>query len=213
MRRGINRPQIEALLREAVIRLTGFPSDNVFFSEHAVDTAACSRPCVSMTLMPYETQQKNGTTEWLPSLELWYLEITSDVDGTYSATIDGTTFSFVALANTIAEIRDGLLAEIVGGADPDYIATSGGVATIIIDSETPGRMLIVSGSAGVSASLMRSNALKLSSRPTELRLRIECVGFFESPATTEMTGVDIAERLQVSLLDVDETLELRDANA
>lgn len=212
MRRGIDRPTIETTLRDAVIRLTGFDPDHVFFSEHAVDTAACPRPCVSMSVMPYETLQKNGTIEWLPSLELWYLEITSAADGTYSATIDGSTFSFPAVAQTITQIRDGLLAAIILGADADYSATAGGAATIVVESNVAGRRLIVSGSTGVTPSLLRGDALKLVSRATELRLRIECVGVYDNPMTADLTGVDIAERLGVALLDVDETLEMRDAN-
>jgi hypothetical protein len=212
MRRGLDRPTIETTLREAVIRITGFDPNHVFFSEHAVDTAACPRPCVSMSVMPYETLQKNGTISWIPSLELWYLQVTSAADGTYSATIDGATFSFPAVAQTITQIRNGLLAAIVLGADADYTATAGGAATIVVESNVAGRRLIVSTGTGVSPSLLRGDSLKLVSRATEPRLRIECVGSYANPMTVDLTGVDIAERLALALLDVDETAEMRNAN-
>lgn len=211
MRRGINRPEIETLLCAAVMRLTGFTSDRVFFSEYAVDTAGCPRPCVSMRLMPYETEQIHGTVSRLPSLEYWRLVVTSSADGPKTATIDGVVYPFTALGNSAPEIRDGLLASINLGAHPHFTAISAGTASIDVESQDLGRMLAISVSAGLTAARLRADMLKTVSRATELRLEIECVGTRASPPDVALTGVDIAERLQYALLDVDETYELRDA--
>jgi hypothetical protein len=118
----------------------------------------------------------------------------------------------VAVGQTIEQIRDGLLAAIVSGGDADYTASAGGDATVVVDSNVAGRRLVVSSSAGVSASLIRGDALKVASRATELRLRIECVGSYGDPMTVDLTGVDIAERLALALIDVDETAEMRAEN-
>ena len=210
-RRGINRPEIESLLRSEVIRLTGFPPDNVFFSEHAADTTACPRPCVSMTLMPYETMQRTGDVYRFPSLEFWRAAIESSADGTYSLTIDGATYSHNAVGQTPAQIRYSLLAVVNGGAHPNFTAVSAGTASIDIESQSPGRRLAVSASVGLGVAYLRSDVVKVVKRSVELRLEIECVGVYGNPPDVAFTGVDIAERLMHALLDEEETAAMRRA--
>jgi hypothetical protein len=211
MRRGINRPDIETLLNEAVVRLTGLPEDRVFFSEYADDTVAPLRPCVTMTLMPYETEQKQGTVFYTPSLELWRLEITSSVDGDYAVTVDGVEYVYAAVDEDMSDIRDGLAAAIAAGADADYTSVAAATRSIDITSDVPGKRLVVIGGPGVSASLLRSDVLKTVSRAVELRLEIQCVGEYASPSDVSLTGADIAERLKYALLDPDETAAMRAA--
>lgn len=212
MRRGINRPDIEATLREAVIRLTGFAPDSVFFSEHAVDTAACPRPCVSMTILPYETQRRSGTQSRQPGLELTRLVISSSADGTYAIDIDGVTYSHAAVGETATQIRDALLGVINAGAHPNFTATGLATATIDLASQVPGyRLRVENASAGVTTFALRGNIVKIVSSQALLRVELSCVGSFANPLGVEMTGVDIAERLGLALLDNDDTTAMRDA--
>lgn len=211
MRRGINRPDIEVLLNEAVVRLTGLPEANVFFGEYATDTTAPIRPCVSMTLMPFETEQKHGTVFYVPSLELWRFQVNDDADGDYSVVIDDVTYTYSASGDTMTQIRDGLLAIIVAGLDPDYTAVAAATRTIDVQSTVPGKILACSAVPGIYADRLQADVLKCVSRAVELRLEIQCVGEYDNPIDVALTGVDIAERLQYALLDVDETRELRAA--
>lgn len=48
----------------------------------------------------------------------WRLTITGSSDGTYTVTINATPFPVVAVAQTVAQIRDALVAAINGGAEP-----------------------------------------------------------------------------------------------
>jgi hypothetical protein len=213
MRRGVNRPEIEALLREAVIRLTGIASDNVFFSEHAVDTVAPVRPCVSMTLMPYETLQRPGHEFRVLSLEHWRLEITEANDADYEIDIDGTTYSTTAVGLTATEIRDALLAEINSGPHPTFAATGPASISIDIKSLVAGyRLRVENPSIDISVSQLRGNVLKQVVADVSLRLEVECVGSFTSSMAAELTGVDIAERLANALRDIDDTAAMRAAN-
>lgn len=212
IRRGIERPEIEALMREAVIRLTGFPSDRVFFSEHAVDTAACPRPCVSMTLMPYDVLQRPGQEFRLGGLEHWRLIVDDDADADYTVEIDGVTYSHTAAGQTATEIRDSLLTAINLGSHPTFDATGPATISIDVKSLEMSRRLVVLATPNMIVQQLRGNILKLVVADVSLRLRIECVGLFGSPMTADLTGVDIAERLANALRDIDDTAALRDAN-
>ena len=121
---GIRREEIETMLRAHVVRLTGLPENNVFFSEYAVDTAACPRPCVSMSLEPTGVQQREAAIFNVDSLELWRIVVTASADGPHSVSIDGVVYTHNAVGQTSTQIRDSLLAAINAGAHPDFVATT-----------------------------------------------------------------------------------------
>lgn len=72
----------------------------------------------------------------------WEVYVTDDADDTYTVTVAGVAYDFVAVAETIESIRDGLLAAMVAGAG---VFASVGVNTnaIMISGVVPGFSLNV----------------------------------------------------------------------
>lgn len=75
-------------------------------------------------------------------------------DGTYAITIDGITVSFVAVAQTQAQVRDGLIAAIEANAilGPRIVAVSGGGGIVQMTAAFAGRPFTVSATLDGSAS-------------------------------------------------------------
>jgi len=209
---GIRREEIETMLRAHVIRLTGLPANNVFFSEYAVDTAACPRPCVSMTLEPTGVQQREAAIFNVDSLELWRIVVTASADGPYSVSIDGVVYTHNAVGQTSTQIRNSLLSAINAGAHPDFVATTAASISIDIRSQVPGLHLLVEAiTTNVDALMLQGNGLEITMGFVSLPLLIDCVGAYSNPPTVRSTGVDISERLMYALINQRETEDMREA--
>jgi hypothetical protein len=77
------------------------------------------------------------------------LTVTQATDGSYTVTIDGTEFEFVASGNTEGEIRDGLVAAINGGSVPVTAAASS-TAALTLTADVAGNAFTSVLSAGIS---------------------------------------------------------------
>lgn len=82
--------------------------------------------------------------------------VTANTDGSYSITLNGVEFEFVASGNTITEIRDGLLAAINGGSEP---VTAASVSTnqLTLTADVAGNSFTSVLSAGISKVLTTAN--------------------------------------------------------
>lgn len=201
---GINRPEIETLMREAVARLLALPAASAFIIDDAADTVSLAPPFASIRILPPANVTSAASERWQKSLEYWRLTVVSVADGTYDVALDGSTFSFAASGMTTTQIRDGLLATMPSTAN--YTTAAAGPASIDIASLTPGRRLVVESSDVVVTQQLRGSLLKVSSAAVELTAEVVCFGV---PRSSTWDGKAMAEQLQAGLNDPDETSELR----
>lgn len=208
MRIAIDRPQLESLLIEACSRLLGLPVEKVFINDFASDTAAPERPFVSLRIGPAQLESQRGTVQYQPGIESWRFQVMNATDGPFSVTVDGVSHTHVAASQTITQIRNSLAALLVGA---NYTTTPAGDASIDIESnQLQYRLLPTANTANISRTKLRGNTIKITTRTTELMLEARCVGYYSDTPDASNSGVDMAERLMVSLYDVDETAALRD---
>lgn len=206
MRIAVDRPTIEMHVREATSRLLGLPVDKVFINDFASDTAAPVRPYVSLQIAPSASDTRQGTVQYESGLEMWYFEIQSSADGPYTITIDSDIYTHNAVSQTATQIRDALVALI---SSPDYTAVAAATVTIEVSSEVLRKRLLPVAGAGIALIRVRGNVVKVTTRTVELILQARCVGYYSDTPTATNSGVDMAERLLVSLLDPDETYAMR----
>lgn len=94
-------------------------------------------------------------------------------------------------------------------SSPDYIAVAAATVTIQVTSQVLRKRLFPVAGAGIALIPVRGNIIKVTTRTTELMLQARCVGYYSDTPTATNSGVDMAERLLVSLLDPDETEAMR----
>lgn len=206
MRIAVDRPTIETHVREATARLLGLSVDKVFINDFASDTAAPERPYVSLQIAPSSIDAQQGTVQYEDGLEVWYFEIQSSANGDYTIEIDGDVYTHNAVGQTATQIRNSLVALI---SSPDYIAVAAATVTIQVTSQVLRKRLFPVAGAGIALIRVRGNIIKVTTRTTELMLQARCVGYYSDTPTATNSGVDMAERLLVSLLDPDETEAMR----
>jgi hypothetical protein len=200
---GINRPEIETHLREAVARILSLPSASVFVIDDAADTTSLLPPFASIRILPPNRITADVSDRWAKSLEYWRLTVASSADGTYSATILGNSFGYVASGNTATQIRNGLLAAMPSTAD--YTTVAAGTTSIDIASLVPGARLVVE-STSVTVTQYRRSLIKVTSASVEMPVEVVCFGV---PRSAVWDGKTMAEVLQAGLLDADATPEMR----
>jgi len=104
----------------------GFSSGNALFDSVQTHFTQAQVPVRCIIARRQDTQAQVNT----------YL-VTGATDGTYTVTIGGVDFSFVAVGSTADLIRDGLVAAINGGAEP-VTAAPGGAGTLTVTADQAG---------------------------------------------------------------------------
>lgn len=107
------------------------------------------------------------------------IDVTGATDGTYTISINGVEFSFVASSNSAAEIRDGLVLAINAGNEPvtaapgagdslDLTADVAGVPFVVVLVDNPNTNMILSElTANVFANIKKAqilNAFKVTEK-------------------------------------------------
>lgn len=209
MKRGVDRVELEGLLRSLIIRVSGIPSDRVFFSDYASDVTAPApnESFISMTIGPPTDSIATATRTVLPSLEYYRLTVTGGGPATLSLNVRGTTYT-VSTANqaSAAWLRSELFD--LMRESTEFHATETGAASIDIESRMVGVALQAAVTSGPAAIVLyRGDAMSLSYRDVNLQLQLRCWGSYAD----RENGVVIAEQLACAMMHPEESAELREA--
>lgn len=195
---GINRAEIEFLVIELTMLATGLAADRVLIDDQAARTAQPPRPWCSIFIGSPVGPKSTGADERIfPALEEWLVTVTSSADDTYTITVLGADFDFVAVGETITAIRDGLLTAI--GIPTGWTATAVGTAQIQIDSTITGqRLLPATSPASLTLVGVQGNLETWELEGLEIAVNISCKGFLdiENPLAVQ-NGPSIADQVQM----------------
>ena len=200
---GINRAEMEPLLREAVSRIAGLPLSSVYIIDDAADTVMLTPPFASILILPPGNVTSEASEHWQQSYEYWRATITETADDDYIVSIIDTDHSYTAVGKTATEIRDGLLADMPSTAE--YTTAAAGTTSIDIVSLVAGQRLAIE-SDNVTLTQFRRSLVKVSSATVELPIEVVCFGV---PGSTAWDGKSMAEVLQAGMMDPDATGDLR----
>lgn len=207
---GINFQEIQNHVRNIVIAATGLPRNKVFVLDQGARNPQQARPWIGITTRTAgNSMQVTADSFIFGALEQWSVTVTSSADDTYTLTILGIDYDFVASSSTVTEIRDGLLAVI--GTPTGLTAVAVSTDAIQVVSSIAGQQLVV---MSVPASLVVvqtvKNAIKRDLYPAEIQINIECHGALsiESP-DADQTGATLSHVCQVALSSIELTEAMR----
>lgn len=211
---GINRAEIQQLVRELVVLATGLPPESVFLTDAAARGPQPPRSWASIQLgAPVAVQQTGNCERIWQAKEQWTVTIDSVVlaSNPQRLTILGTDYDFTAVVTSTLITRDGLLASI--GFPTEFSAFSQETNQILIQSNIDGQRLQVQKGAGNDFTIVQDqgNAFIRNLRPFELQCNITCNGFMdiEAPETTQ-SGQSLADLVEMTMSSRDMTEKMRD---
>lgn len=213
--RGIDRELIETHVKSVIQAWTGYDDFHVIIPELQSNQPAPSRPFISFLVGTPTGQTTKLEESSANGLEVWRLEITGGLDGTYTVNMNGVAFPVVAVALSAAAIRDLLVTALSADTTVAVVATGTITASIDISSEVPGRKsLITATSTGspITTDLLRGNRVRCGFKQVEVMLSIRCWGIVGSlTPTAKDSGSAVAEELEATFLSRDDTQAMRDA--
>lgn len=208
---GINRAEIQQLVRELTIQATGFDPSRVFLTDAAARLPQLERSSAAIQLAdPIRVQETGDCQRVWPSKEQWSVTVTSNADGTYSIVVLGISYDFVALGDSITAIRDGLI--VVIGVPVGFTAVAVNGDQIQITSTIDGtRLQVTAAPASLVASKSRGNGFIRNLRHFECQCNITVNGLMdlEAPATTQ-GGQSIADIVEMVFSQREMTEKMRD---
>lgn len=209
---GINRAEIQQLVRELVILATGLPPANVFLTDTAARTPQPARSWASIQLGAPVLVQETGNCERIfQSKEAWTVTIDSVTGSPQRLTILGTDFDFFPTGSTVLETRDGLLGVI--GTPTGFTAAPTSTNIIDLDSTVDGQRLQVMQGTGNDYTIVQDqgNAFIRNLRHFELQCNITCNGFLDLTAPdTTTSGQSLADLVEMTMSSRDMTEKMRD---
>lgn len=195
---GINRAEIEFLVIELTMLATGLAANRVLIDDQKARTSQPARPWCSIFIGSPVGPKSTGADERIfPALEEWLVTVTDDADDTYTITVLGTPYDFVASGDTTTDIRDGLLTAI--GTPTGWTATAVGTAQIQIDSTVEGQRLFpATAPATMTLALVNGNLETWELEGLEIAVNISCKAFIdiENPLAVQ-NGPSMADLVEM----------------
>lgn len=210
---GVNRAEIQQLVRELVILATGLDPSTIYVTDTAARGPMPARSRVSIQLGSPIMVKRTGNDErdW-PTMERWLVTVLSVAGNPQRLTVLGTDYDYTAAGgDTEEDVRDGLIASI--GTPVGFTATGVDTTQIQLDSTVDGQRLMPQIGPGndISLQLVRSNAMIRNLRRFELQCNIRCAGLMdiEAPDTTQ-SGQSLADLIDMAISSRDMTEKMRD---
>lgn len=207
---GVNRREIEILLREIVRAVTGLADDRVLIVDQGARTPESPRPFVGIDIgEPVGPYPSWGERRPWPTLEAWTVTVTDASDSTYTVTVLGTDYSFVAASSSITAIRDGLVAAM--GVPVGFSVASVGTDQLTITSTVVGQSLVVSATPATLEDVRTKSAYyERRLEQVELQVDFECNGLLSltDPLPTQ-SGHHYATLIQSALNNPSLTQKMR----
>ncbi len=212
---GVNRSQIQQLVRELVLLATGLPPSTVYLTDTAARGPMPARSRVSIQLGSPIMLKPTGNDERIwPTFERWLVTINSVVlaSNPQRLRVLGIDYDYTAAGgDTPTVVRDGLVTAI--GVPVGFTATPVGDDQIQLDSTVEGQRLTPSVGVGndITLALVRGPAYIRNLRRYELQCNIRCSGLIdiEVPDTTQ-SGQSLADLIDVTMSSRDMTEKMRD---
>jgi len=195
------------------IGTVGMPPERIFVADQS-DSPLPPRPYVSLTMDSPQLQGPAGRPtsaeiRRYPVTEVWRVTVTDNVDATYTITMKGVDFDFIAVGETITGIRDGLVTALAAQLEAT-VATLGSNALVLTSVNIADRLAIVTSPISLIARQTRAQILSRMTWAAYCVMKIRCFGFFDDETPDpEQSGEHIAENIAMGLLHSDITANMR----
>jgi hypothetical protein len=211
---GVNRAEIQQLVRELVIIATKLPPEKVYCTDTAARGPKPPRGTAAIRLGDQVAVTRTFTDERIwPANQSWTVTVVSVVGNPQQISVLGVVYEYAAASSDVTATRDGLLAALLAGGETRFTATAQGTDAIAIVSTVPGLRLEVLAGFGNDISVIRdtANAFTREYPHYELQCDVDCSGLMdiESPQTTQ-GGQSMADLVEVVMSSRRMTERMRD---